>query len=512
MSGPRFLHELLSRQASAHPRRLAVTDPRAEATYEALDARANRIAHALQGLGVSKGDRVGIWREKSVDTIAAMQAVLRLGAAYVPLDPLSPAPRIRAIVEDCSMAALIASNERAVRVLTGPLEKIPNLDVETMSSDSDAPVAVEPSSEDDLAYILYTSGSTGTPKGVAISHRNALAFVCWAASELQATADDRFANHAPFHFDLSVLDVYAAFLAGASVHVIPDGASFVPRVLVDFVQSRRVTIWYSVPTVLTMMMDTGGLLALESCPIRAFCFAGEPFPIAHLRRLFERWPHPAARYLNLYGPTETNVCTFHEVRGIDPARDRPVPIGRACSGDRVWAETREGRVAGVGEEGELLVTGPTRMIGYWGKPPLGDAPYRTGDLVLRVDEEGTYEYLGRLDSMVKVRGHRIELGDVEATLGQHESVHEAAVIVAGHGASARLVAFVVPKAGREAPRLLDVKRHCAERLPRYMIVDDVVALPALPRTRNGKVDRSELAQTADSSHAPGAPVEGLPPR
>jgi amino acid adenylation domain-containing protein len=493
--GARLLHDLVAHQAAVFPDRLAVGDPHTQLTFGALHARANCIARALRQLGVQRGDRVGIWREKSADTVAAMQAVLRLGAAYVPLDPTSPAPRIRAIAEDCSIAALIASDDRASRLLTGTLADTPRLVLEDVSSDAESRFTAEPSNEHDLAYILYTSGSTGTPKGVAISHRNALAFVEWAARELAATSDDRFANHAPFHFDLSVMDLYAAFLVGASVHIIPDGASFAPRVLVDFVQTRGITVWYSVPTVLTMMMETGGLLSLEPCPIRAFCFAGESFPIRHLRRLFERWPYPKARYLNLYGPTETNVCTFHEVRAIDPARTRPVPIGVACSGDRVWAETAEGRAVGVGEEGELLVTGPTAMIGYWGKPPLGDAPYRTGDLVRRIDEDA-YEYVGRLDSMVKVRGHRVELGDVEASIGQHASVHESAVVVAGEETAARLVAFIVPKPGSEAPPLLALKRHCAERLPRYMIVDDVIAVPALPRTRNGKVDRRHLVQQA----------------
>src|SRR5262249_54835377 len=158
------------------------------------------------------------------------------------------------------------------------------------------------------------------------------------------------------------------FSAGASVHLIPDGGSYSPRGLVDFVASSRISIWYSVPTALVMMMDSGGLLELPDCSIRLYAFAGEPFPIRHLRRLFDARPFPAARYLNLYGPTETNVCTFYEVESIDPSRTT-VPIGAACSGNRAWAETSEGTEAAVGETGELLVSGPTVALGYWGREP-----------------------------------------------------------------------------------------------------------------------------------------------
>jgi amino acid adenylation domain-containing protein len=355
---------------------------------------------------------------------------------------------------------------------------------------SDEPIEHPAAGYDDLAYILYTSGSTGKPKGVCLSHRHALAFINWAAEELQAMPADRFSNHAPFHFDLSVLDLYVAFKTGASVSLIPDGMSYVPRRLVDFILQENITIWYSVPSALTLMMEQGGLLDLaQPIPLRVILFAGEPFPIKHLRRLFERYP--SVRYLNLYGPTETNVCTFYEVTDIPPDRTKPVPIGRACCGDRVWAVKDDGTEVKPGEEGELMVSGPTVLLGYWGRPPHGDGPYATGDIV-QLQADGNYLYIGRRDHMVKVRGHRIELGDIEAALGEHPHIHEAAVAVSGSGVEARLVAFIVSTTD-ELPTLLDIKRHCAERLPRYMIVDDVRSIPALPRTRNGKVDRLTLS-------------------
>jgi amino acid adenylation domain-containing protein len=492
------LKDLLIESAARNPEALAVKTPDASATYGELDALANRIARALEALGVAAGDRVGIWLDKSVAAVAAMQGILRLGAAYVPLDPLAPQQRVETILRDCSLKALISSGDRATAILTNDLAQMPCLRTSEsgpgMSWTEMLALSAEPypgrtPAEDALAYILYTSGSTGKPKGVCISNRNALAFIDWAADELQAQPSDRFASHAPFHFDLSVLDLYVAMKVGGAVFIIPDGMSYMPGRLVDFINRELITIWYSVPSVLTLMMEKGALLDQASLPLRAVLFAGEPFPIQHLRRLYERFPTP--RYLNLYGPTETNVCTFYEVHELDPGRSQPVPIGKACSGDRVWALTQDGREAGVGEEGELMAAGPTVHLGYWGRPPHGDAPYATGDIV-RLQADGNYEYVGRRDGMVKVRGYRVELGDIEAALGALQGVHEVAVIVHGSGVAARLVAFIVAK-GESAPPLLQVKRHCAEQLPRYMIVDEVRYVESLPRTRNGKIDRLELA-------------------
>jgi clorobiocin biosynthesis protein CloN4 len=494
------LTELVEASASRWPDRPAVVGPNRTLTYADLTTEADAFAIALHDAGVRRGDRVGIWLEKSATAIAAMQGALRLGAAYVPLDPLAPRHRVEHIVRDCEMRALVTTEDRASLVQADDLPEVASVvvDVATGSSAGDREISGEPPPRvrvdpDDLAYILYTSGSTGTPKGVCISHRNALSFVEGAADELGADESDRLSNHAPFHFDLSVLDLYVAFMAGASVHLIPDGLSYVPDRLVGFLVEHEITVWYSVPSALILMMEQGGLLDVPSMPTRAFLFAGEPFPTIHLRRLVERWP--GARFLNLYGPTETNVCTYHEVTHLDPDRVAPVPIGTACSGDRVWAVTADGSVAGPGDEGELMVEGPTVMLGYWGRPPHGSDPYATGDIV-RMDRDGRYTFVGRRDHMVKVRGYRIELGEIEAALTSHPEIREAAVTVGGSGLDRRLVAHAVPNGA--APNLLEVKRHCAALLPRYMIVDELRLVPALPRTRNGKIDRLAL----DGDHDP----------
>jgi L-proline---[L-prolyl-carrier protein] ligase len=475
--GNLMLHELLTdvlhEGVRRNPDGIAIREPGAQITYRELDDLTNRLARALLERGVEPGHRVGIWVPKSIQAVAAMQAALRLGAAYVPVDPLSPPARAHRILADSEVSACVTEAELAAMRVDEALKA--------------QPLPPAPVTRDSLAYILYTSGSTGRPKGVCISHRNALAFIDWAVAELGPGHADRLSSHAPFHFDLSVLDLYAAFATGACVSLIPEGMSFVGPRLVEFARRERITIWYSVPSALIMMMETGGLLDPDPMSLRAILFAGEPFPIAPLRRLRARFP--GVRMLNLYGPTETNVCTGHEVDEIPDDQVAPVPIGEACSGDRVWAVKDDGSEAGVGETGELLVDGPTVMLGYWGRPPHR-GPYHTGDIVQRMDSR-RYMYVGRRDAMVKIRGHRVELGEVEAAVCAHPSVREAAAVAVGSGPETRLVAAVSFRSGASAS-LLELKRECALRLPRYMIVHTLHELPALPRTPNGKVDRRTL--------------------
>ncbi|TDC72594.1 amino acid adenylation domain-containing protein [Streptomyces hainanensis] len=490
------LHRFVVDAAATAPDRPAVVGPSGSLTYRALDDRANALASGLRARGVGRGDRVVLWADKSPELVAAMQAVLRLGAAYVPADRAVPAARVAAMVRDCAARAVVTGAEAVPRLSDALPSGTHVLDLAAEFAPPAAPVD-EAVTADALAYILYTSGSTGKPKGVRVSHGNATAFVDWAVAELRATPADRFANHAPLTFDLSVLDLYAAFASGASVHLVPNELAYAPRQLVDFLHEERISVWYSVPSALTLMMRDGGLLERPAPDgLRAILFAGEPFAVDHVRRL-SGWT--GARLLNLYGPTETNVCTFHEVEPADLRRDRPVPIGRATCGDRVWARRPDGSVAEPGEEGELLVDGPTVMLGYWGHPPHR-GPYPTGDLV-RVLPDGAFEYLGRRDHMVKVRGHRVELGEVEAVLATHPDVAEAVATVVGTGMESRLAAFVLPRPGRE-PGVLALKRHIARRLPRYMVVDEVHRVAHLPRTRNGKIDRSALAARAAGPTVP----------
>jgi clorobiocin biosynthesis protein CloN4 len=466
-----------------------------------------------------------------------MQAALRLGAAYVPLDPLAPVERNAAIAEDGALAAIVGDEARLAALASVLGARMPAR--LTLARDGSPPAAEDAQAEDAqaqgapeqgeqtegalangrsapgtpagagarrsgepfeerlpapvlddtaLAYVLYTSGSTGAPKGVCISHENALAFIDWAGRLLTPAASDVFGNHAPFHFDLSVLDIYVAFAAGASVAIVSELDAFLPARLTARIRELGISSWYSVPSALVLLLRSGCFFESELGALHTICFAGEPFPLSELAQLRRRAPD--CRLFNLYGPTETNVCTCYEV----PRRSVPdaaIPIGVAASGDVVWAEREDGARAAAGEVGELLVSGPTVMLGYWGQPPHPrGAPYRTGDLV-RVREGGAFEYLGRRDHLVKIRGHRVELGEVEVALGRHPEIAQAVAVVVGAGIDAKLAAAAVSRTGRPVP-LLELKAHCAKQLPKHMLVQRVVWLEELPRTANGKLDRKAI--------------------
>lgn len=513
----------LARTAERAPGAVAVRDGTRSLRYGELAAAADGVAARLAAGGVQRGDRVGILLPKSLEAVVAILGTMRAGAAYVPVDSGAPMRRARRILADARVAALVTS--------AGELAKRPGLlgeadspaprfvllagggeagaqataSLEAAMASGERPAIAMPQ-ENDLAYILYTSGSTGDPKGVMLTHRNALAFVDWAVEEVGVTSADVLSSHAPFHFDLSVFDLYAAFASGASLSLVPESLSYFPLPLARWMAAERITIWYSVPSVLAKLATSGALAQAAPAALRAVLFAGEVFPVPALRALQRALPRAAL--LNLYGPTETNVCTWHRVSGpIAEDRREPLPIGRPCPYAECLVVTEQGALAKTGEPGELWVRGDSMLAGYWNdaertaralvpdpRPaaPPGAPFYRTGDQV-RWMENGELAFLGRRDSMVKARGYRIELGDVEAALHYHPTVEEAAaLVVADEDGGARLHAVVVLRNGASATAAA-LQRHCLEVVPRYMVPESILFLSRLPRTPTGKVDRVTLA-------------------
>lgn len=483
------LQHVVTEAAARNPSALAVEGPDGSMTYGHLDRLADQYAAALRRRGVRAGQRVVLWAEKSAQLVAIMQGCLRIEAVYVPLASANPPSRLERISAGCQPALIVTDEEGELLAAEAHWSGPPLVTVDRLLREaeaiSDARLPPPTASLDDVAYVLYTSGSTGEPKGVSLTHRNALAFVRWAAGEVGLSSADRLANHAPFNFDLSVFDLYAAFLVGASVHLVQQELAYAPEQLVGFLVDRRISVWYSVPSALILMMTKGRLLHRDiPAALRACIFAGEPFPLAHLSRLRAAWP--TVRMWNWYGPTETNVCTSFEVLDGDLEHRAALPIGSASSGACLTLAPAEEGAAGQ----ELLVAGPTVMAGYWGQPEH-TGPYHTGDLV-RCGDDGNLEYVGRRDQMVKLRGHRVELGEVEAALSAHPSVDDVGVVVVGTGLEAALHALIVPSADHP-PSLMELKKWSAERLPGYMFIDALHPVQDIPRTANGKKDRREMA-------------------
>ncbi|HEV3279572.1 MAG TPA: amino acid adenylation domain-containing protein [Terriglobia bacterium] len=516
-----LLNHLLTRSAGRYPERPAIWARGRSLTYAELEERSNQLAHLLRERGLAKGDRVGLFFPKSVESLVAMFGVLKAGGVYVALDPGAPAGRIEYIVQNCGIRGLVTVPEK-LRTLD-PRE-IPSVEFCLLADEGATPEAAnqipwaalsgftgsrppEPRQPTtlDLAYIIYTSGSTGRPKGVMLTHQNALTFVQWCADEFGVTPEDRLSNHAPLHFDLSVFDVYNAIEAGACVTMIPEDVQLFPASLTRFIVTQGISIWYSVPSALVFLVLHGRLGAADLSRLRIILFAGEVFPMKYLRQLAELVPQ-AALY-NLYGPTETNVCTYYKVDRAALAAQERLPIGRSCLNTEVFAVDDQDRViTEPGVEGELYVRGPCVTPGYWGdpekthkmvvpnrfQPHFEENLYRTGDLV-RLRAEGDYDFLGRRDSQIKSRGYRIELGEIEAVLLAHVEVREAAVVaVPDEEIGARLRAFVTTHNG-SGLEPAELQQHCAAKLPHYMIPERIQLREAMPKTSTGKIDRVRLA-------------------
>lgn len=511
----------LEASARRHPEREAAADPDgATLSYRELDERANRIAGFLLDKGVRKGDRVGLVLPKTLEALAIVFGIMKAGAAYVPVDWSSPAERIRTILTDCEVRAVFVDSRRGdvagvadTVILLGEDSTGPTATSATGRFSWETVIAHAPHraddaarQPDDLAYILYTSGSTGIPKGVMLTHRNATSYVDWCSEVFTPTEGDRFSSHAPFHFDLSILDIYVPIKHGARVDLIPDELGKNPRDLARCISNHQVTVWYSTPAILSLLSEFGELNRFDYSKLRLVLFAGEVFPVKQLRKLVNKWPLPA--YYNLYGPTETNVCTYAAIpKPIPEGRTEPYPIGRTCSHCAALVLDADNQPVKKGEEGLLYISGPAVCSGYWARPKESAAVflerdgvhwYNTGDVV-REDAADGFIYVGRRDRMVKRRGYRIELDEIETALYRHPSIQGAAVIAVPHPESGvRIISYLVAPENSH-PSVIEMKSFCNQHLPSYMNPDVFVFVESLPRTSTNKTNYQALIHRFQSA-------------
>jgi amino acid adenylation domain-containing protein len=494
---------VFERQAHRAPDAIAVIDGERATSYAELNARANRLARHLRAQGVASGARVAILLERSTELVVAQLAILKAGAAYVPLDPNHPPERLRFLLDDAG-AAVVVSNARAWQPEIGAFMVV-DAGADLAGVD-DAPLGVAVDG-DALAYVMYTSGSTGTPKGVMVPHRAIVRLVVdngFASFE----PSDRVALASNPAFDASTLEMWAPLLTGGSIVVVDQDTLLAPAAFGELLTRQRISVLWLTVGLFNQYADA---LKAEFAKLRYLITGGDALDPTVVRRVL-RQGRPA-HLLNGYGPTETT--TFAATYEIDdvPEGARSVPIGRPIGNTRIYVLDERREPVPVGVIGELYIGGLGVAHGYLNRADLtaerfidspfvaGDRLYRTGDLG-RWLAGGTIEFVGRNDDQVKLRGFRIELGEIEAALVAHAGVAQATAIVREDGGEKRLVAYYVSAAG-DAAGAEALRAHLADRLPGYMIPAAFVRVESIPLTANGKVDRRALPEPGADAYAAG---------
>lgn len=519
----RCLHEIFEAQVELRPDAPAVRDASGELTYGALNRKANRIAHFLRGRGVARGEAVGVCLERSTNSVAALLGILKAGGAYVPLDPSHPHERLAFILRDSGARILLSDSRSASRNTSGPWETHLVDDRAEMSADQ----ATNPErvvGSEDLAYIIYTSGSTGTPKGVEAVHRASVNRFEWMWRTYPFLADEVCCQKTTHSFVDSVWEIFGPLLQGIPSVVLPEEVVRDPRALVESLSRSAVTRIVLVPSLLRALLDSGLELAERLPLLNLWVSSGETLPMDLYRQFRLAMPH--AVLINLYGSSEVAAdVTCYDGGSLDPPNS--VPIGRPISNIRIYILDRHRQPVPVGVRGDLWIGGGGLARGYRNRPaltadrfcpdPFSDAPgarlFKTGDRG-RYLPDGQIEYLGREDDQIKLRGQRIEVGEVETALARHPEVAASAVAARSEtSGEMRLVAYVVGRPGNTLSTT-GLRAFLGMSLPSPMIPSAFVLLDALPLTPNGKVDRNALPtpepsppEPEDAYVAPRTPVE-----
>jgi len=491
-----LLHEWLRRTAADRPHAPAIEEDGHITTFDQLFRQAEVLALEFIAHGLQPGDRVALILPKTTRAVVSVFATLLAGAVYVPIHPRWPRARVEAVLADCAPRLSIEENLGARRITdlqTGALLREPQpadgQKVAVGRAAADWPLIDSAST----AVLLFTSGSTGTPKGVVLSHRAVAAFVRWTAAEFHIGSSDRIACPAPLGFDLSTFDLFNMALTGATAVIVPENIAWMPRFLARFVREARINCWYSVPSILSAMLEEGRFAEYDYPDLRLILFAGEVFAGPVLARLMAAVPD--ALCVNLYGPTETNVVTWYSVPRTFNG-NQPPPIGHACPYSEVTVDP---------SSGELLAGGSSLMDGYWNRPEetarafvvLGSRRYyRTGDRV-SVARDGNYLFRGRLDRQIKRRGFRIELGEIEAALLRHPQVLEAAAVAVDDQAGGNVIVAFLRLRAAGVLTIAETREHCARLLAPYMLPDRFQFADILEKGNRGKVDYAALKRAAE---------------
>lgn len=514
-----LIHSALEFHANSSPQHPALSLQGVEMSYSTLNEKSNQLANALLENSVELEDRVGIFMHKSLELGISIYGILKAGCAFVPLDPFMPADRLQFIIEDCGIKHLVSND-----ALSSTIDKLDSgLDLQIYGLESG--LSFDTTSwqrvyqypitspeiimvDQNLGYIMYTSGSTGVPKGMMHTHLGSNTYARWGVNYVQLTPEDRVASHAPLHFDLSIFDFFSTAQAGATVILVPETVARFPASWSALIDSERISVVFTVPYTLITMYEQGAIDKRDLSSLRWILFGGEPYPPKLLRQLMLRLEHTT--FTNVYGPAEAPCCTCFDVPLPDEGEEEPLPIGLVSANSTDIIIDENDNDCPLNTPGELCIRSTTLTRGYWNRPDLnaqcylyreshGPFPlvyFRTGDRVKRA-EDGHLRFLGRIGRMVKTRGHRVELDEIESVLTTANGVSEAAAYTIADEFGSHTILSAVTIDTNQALTESDLLQHARSKLPPYAVPRQIQILEKMPHTSTGKIDRQMLSRQAE---------------
>ena len=520
-----LLHHGMASQADHRGDATAVMYLKERLTYGQLDRASTQLAKVLKEIGCGRGDRVCLLMPKSLSAIVSIFGILKADCAYVPIDPQSPASRVRKIIDQCEPRVILGAGSvgtllEEVLSADGPPNTLAVgwLGPDKLQSDRVKVAFTQADYENypytpleyantagDPAYIMFTSGSTGVPKGVVITHANVSRYLQWAVRYFGLTSADKMSSHPPLHFDLSVMDIFGSLGVGAELHLVPYEINLLPHKVADFIRSSELTHWFSVPSLLNYMAKFDVVKEQDFQMLKRILWCGEVFPTPSIIYWMKRLPHVS--FTNLYGPTEATIASsYYTVPTCPDNGTSPIPIGKPCEGEELLVLNEALLPVPIGEIGNLYIRGAGLSLGYWRdqektnaafiRNPFNSDPsdrlYKTGDLA-RIGDDGLVYFHGRADTQIKSRGYRIELGEIESAFHAMSLLQECAVVaIEAEGFEGVTICCAYVPAERSEVSPLVLRKSLASVLPRYMIPSRYLVFEKLPKNASGKIDRPKL--------------------